>query len=347
MSTNYAAFLVGHKRKPLSVDEAEDRYPDENEIVVKNAAVAINQLDWKMQDSPWVMFGYPLILGVDVAGEVVGVGSEVTRFRIGDRVLGHALSFATEDERHAGFQNYTILFSNMASPIPPSLPFESAVVLPLGVSTASAALFHEDGLALPKPCLNPAKTFTTVLIWGGTSSVGSNAIQLAVAAGCDVIVTASPKGFDAVKRLGAVQAVDYNDGSVIEKLKEAFRGRRLAGALDAIGTDKTFKQTAEAVSQIDGVKTLTSTIDYFEDVWLPSGVTGKAVLAVSIRGLEDEDEKKNVGKMVYEDFLPDALKAGKYHIAPDPLIAGNGLEVIQAALETSKRTPGKKVVVRI
>ncbi|QSS63283.1 hypothetical protein I7I51_00340 [Histoplasma capsulatum] len=333
MSINYAAFLVGHKRKPLWVGETEDRYPDENEIVVKNAAVAINQLDWKMQDMPWVMFNRR--------------GQRRYPIPYGDRVLGHALSFATEDERHAGFQNYTVLLSNMASPIPPSLSFESAAVLPLGLSTASAALFHEDGLMLPKPSLNPVKTSTTVLIWGGTSSVGSNAIQLAVAAGCDVIVTASSKNFEAVKRLGADWAVDYNDGSVIEKLKEAFRGRKLAGALDTIGREKTFKQTAEAVSQIDGVKTVVSTIDDFEDSWLPPGVTGNAILAVSIRGLEDEDEKKNVGRMVYEDFLPDALKAGKYRIAPDPLIAGKGLGAIQAALETSKRTPGKKVVVSI
>ncbi|OJD26244.1 hypothetical protein ACJ73_02380 [Blastomyces percursus] len=307
MSTNYVAFLVGHKKKPFSVREAEDRYVDENEIVIKNAAVAMNQLDWKMQDTPWIMFKYPLILGLDVAGEVIEVDSDVTRFSIGDRVSGHALSFITKDERHAGFQKYTVLLSNMASPIPPSLPFESAAVFPLGMSTTSAALFREDGLALPKPSFNPTKTSTTVLIWGGTNSVGSNAIQLAVAAG----------NFAAAKRLGADHAVDYNDASVIEKLKEAFRDRKLVEALDAIGTEKTFKQTAEAVSQIDGVKTVTSTIDDLEDDWLPPGVTGKAILAVSIRGLEGEDMEKNVGKMVYEDFLPDALKAGRYSIAPD------------------------------
>ena len=146
------------------VDEAEDRYPDENEIVVKNVAVAINQIDWKMQDTPWAMFNYPMILGVDVAGEVVDVGNEATHLKIGDRVLGHALRLATEDDRHAGFQNYTVLWSNMASPIPPSLSFESAAVLPLGVSTASAALFQKDTLALSPPGLNPRKTSTTVLI---------------------------------------------------------------------------------------------------------------------------------------------------------------------------------------
>lgn len=347
MSTNYGAFLVGHKRKPLEVEEAEDRYPDENEIVVKNAAIAINQLDWKMQETPWDMFQYPIILGVDVAGEVTEVGSEVTRFEIGDRVIGHALCLATEDERHAGFQNYTVLLSNMASKIPTSLSFKRAVVLPLGVSTASAALFQKDTLALPSPRLNPSKTGTTVLIWGGTSSVGSNAIQLAVAAGCDVIATASPKNFDAVKRLGAVQVIDYNSKFVVDDIKQAFQGRKLAGAFDAIGTKKSFIPTADAVSEIDGVKIVTSTIEEAPDGWVPvGGVTAKFILAIDIRFTKGEN-KKNVGTMVYEDFLPDALKAGKYQIAPDPLYAGQGLASLQSALEISQKTPGKKVVVTI
>ena len=334
------------------VDTAEDRYPDENEIVIKNAAVAINPIDWKIQDEPWQNFNYPLILGVDVAGIVVDVGSNVKRFKKGDRVLGHALSFATEDERHAGFQNYTVLFSNMASKIPLSQSFESAVVLPLGVSAASAALFQKKCLALPKPCLNPPSTSTTVLIWGGTSSVGSNAIQLAVAAGCDVIVTASRKNFEAMKQLGAAGVVDYNGGRVISELKEAFTGRTLAGAFDAIGTKDTLKQTVEAVSQIYGCKTVATTMDEFaiaeiKDWKRPEGVDVKPIQAIDIRGNnnEERESEESVGKMVYVDFLPDALESGKYQIAPPPFNAGQGLDSIQHAL--GKRVPGKKVVVSI
>ncbi|KAF4626241.1 hypothetical protein G7Y89_g11917 [Cudoniella acicularis] len=343
MSTNYAAFLNDYKKKPFVVDEADDRYPDETEIVIKNAAIAINQIDWKTQETPWKQFKYPLILGVDVAGEVVDVGEEVTRFKIGDRVLGHALSFATEDDRHAGFQNYTVLMSNMASPIPPHVTFEIAAVLPLGVSTASAALFQKDCLALPPPMLNPPKIPKTVLIWGGASSVGSNAIQLAVAAGCDVVVTASPKNRDAMKKLGAVQVVDYNSDSVIDDLKKAFQGRELAGAFDTIGTQKTFEATAKAVSQMHGKKIVVSTND--EEEWeVPAGVEKKPIQAVDIREDKREDkrkdkgEDKSIGKMVYEDFLPQALREGKYHIAPEVFEGGKGLASIQAALETSKST---------
>jgi NADPH:quinone reductase-like Zn-dependent oxidoreductase len=303
MSSNYAALLVEYKAKPLRVELVDDRYPDENEIVVRNAAAAINQLDWKIQDHPWKNFKYSLILGVDVAGEVVDVGCDVEerRFKVGDRVIGHALTFITEDNRHGGFQNYTVLQSNMATPIPPSMPFEQAVVLPLGVSTASAALFNKDCLALPKPSLNPAPTGTTLLVWGGSSSVGCNAIQLAVAAGCEVIVTASPRNFDKMRELGAVLTVDYNSITVVDELKTAFQGRQLAEAFDTIGTQQTLKQTAQAVLQIDRTKMVVSTTDDIAEGAVPNGVKATPVLAVSIRGREEEERagQENVGKTVW------------------------------------------------
>ncbi|KAI1631600.1 oxidoreductase [Biscogniauxia mediterranea] len=339
MESNYAAFLLGHKMRPLRVTVADDRYPDENEIVIRVCAIAINQIDWKMQDTPWKMFKYPIIMGTDVAGEVVDVGSEVTRFKIGDRVLGHAVSFDTEDERHAAMQNYSVLMSNMASPIPESLSFEQAVVLPLGVSTAAAALFQKDCLALPKPSLNPAKTFKTVLIWGGASSVGSNAIQLAIAAGCEVVATASRKSFDYVKQLGAAEVVDYRSPNKKEELLKLFRTRELAGAFDAIGVEDTFNSTAEIVAQASGRRFIASTGD-LEDVKAPEGVEFQGVFAVNIR-------KNEVGAMIYEEFLPEALKTGKYIIAPEPLIVGKGLSSVQAGIDASKSPSGKKVVVSV
>ncbi|KAI0599010.1 oxidoreductase [Biscogniauxia sp. FL1348] len=339
MESNYAAFLVGHKTKPLRVKVADDRYPDEDEIVIRVCAIAINQIDWKMQDTPWTMFKYPIIMGTDVAGEVVEVGSEVTRFKIGDRVLGHAVSFATGDERHAGMQNYSVLVSNMASPIPKSLSFERAAVLPLGVSTAAAALFQKDCLSLPKPSLNPTKIFKTVLVWGGASSVGSNAIQLAIAAGCEVVATASRKSFDYVKQLGATEVVDYRSPTKKDELVKLLRTRELAGAFDAIGREDTFKSTAEIVARASGRKFIASTGD-LEDVEAPEGVEFKGIFAVDIR-------ENEVGAMIYEEFLPYALQAGKYIIAPEPLVVGKGLSSVQAGIDASKSASGKKVVVSI
>ena len=123
----------------------------------------------------------------------------------------------------------------MASPIPDTMPFEDAAVLPLAVSTAACGLFQKDHLALRHPSLHAEPTGETVLVWGGSTSIGSNAIQLAKAAGYEVITTASPRNFEYVTTLGAAQVFDYNSPTVVEDIIAAFKGRRLAGAI-AFGT---------------------------------------------------------------------------------------------------------------
>jgi len=96
---------------------------------------------------PWLT--YPAVLGSDAAGEVVQAGSAVTRFRVGDRVLGHAVGL--EKNRNAAaegaFQAYTVLLDHMTTPIPDHISYEQAAVLPLGVSRA--------GQVRPRPHLMP------------------------------------------------------------------------------------------------------------------------------------------------------------------------------------------------
>jgi NADPH:quinone reductase-like Zn-dependent oxidoreductase len=183
--------------------------------------------------TPWTP--YPFVVGSDVAGEVVEVGAGVTRFRLGDRVVGYAAGSDKSRNRAAegAFQDYVVLLAHMASPIPKSMAFEDAAVLPLGLSTASCGLFQQDLLAMQAPSAAPKSAGKTLLVWGGSTSVGSNAIQLAVAAGYDVIATASPRNFDYVKRLGAREAYDYNSKAVVADIVRAL-GREVAGAL-AIG----------------------------------------------------------------------------------------------------------------
>ena len=143
MPSNTAAWLTAAKANPLEVKSAPYTSPRENEIVIKNGAVAINPVDWIIQDMgsslafPWLK--YPLILGTDVAGEVAEIGRGVTRFKIGDRVVGHAVGMDKKHNRSAegAFQTYTVLLAHMASPIPSNLSYESAAVLPLGASTAA------------------------------------------------------------------------------------------------------------------------------------------------------------------------------------------------------------------
>jgi NADPH:quinone reductase-like Zn-dependent oxidoreductase len=73
---------------PLEVADAPLPKPGPGEIVVENAAIAINPLDWHMQDAGVFVQQWPAIIGCDVAGEVYEVGQDVQRFKKGDRVIG-------------------------------------------------------------------------------------------------------------------------------------------------------------------------------------------------------------------------------------------------------------------
>ena len=348
MPTNTAAWLRA-KAAPLEVASAPYPSPEDNEIIIQNAAVAINPVDWAVQAMgeslfPWLAF--PLTLGSDVAGTVTEVGRAVTRFKPGDRVLGHALALTTSATREGAFQTYTALKAHLASPIPASLSFESAAVLPLGLSTAACGLFQKNYLALAYPTVPPPRpTGETLLVWGGSTSVGSNAIQLAVAAGYEVITTASAKNWEYVKKLGAGAAFDYNSESVVQDLVEVFKGKKCAGAI-AIGSagapasrDAAAFGCVEVVARSEGKKFVAMAVHPPEN--LMEGVGTKFIFGSDLKDNE-------VSKVVYEDFLPKALEEGTYITAPDPEVVGKGLEHIQAAFDVLKKgVSAKKVVVSL
>lgn len=84
--SNRAAYLDG-KGQPFRVADAPMPKPKPDHVVVKNHAIAINPVDWKVQDYGVFIQQWPTILGCDVAGEVAEVGSEVKGFKVGDRVV--------------------------------------------------------------------------------------------------------------------------------------------------------------------------------------------------------------------------------------------------------------------
>jgi hypothetical protein len=301
---------------------------------------------------------------------VVEVGAEVTRFKTGDRVLGHAAGAhkTRNNAAEGGFQLYTVLLDYMAAPIPDTMPYENAAVLPLGLSTAACGLFEKDQLALAHPSAHPQPTGKTLLVWGGSTSVGSNAIQLAVAAGYDVIATASPKNFAYVKGLGASQAFDYNSSTAIKDIIAAFHGKTGAGAfaigqgstlacldiLQAIRSDKFVAVASPPISfdaaPVGGarlpwlVPTLARLIRANAALTLKARMRGIRTKFIFGSSLVDN----GIGRMIYADFLPAALAEGRYVAAPDPLVVGTGLGEIPAALEAQKKgVSARKLVVSL
>lgn len=361
----HKAALLLKSKGPLSVGNVQHLKPQAGQILIKNKAVAINPFDWIIQEIgstafPWLK--YPLVLGSDSAGEVIGVGSGVTRFKIGDRVVGHAVGTDRDvnSSAEAAFQEYTVLREQMATPIPTSMTFEEASVLPLAVSTASTGLFQSDQLALDYPTLNPALKNQVVLIWGGSTSVGSNAIQLAHAAGYTVIATASPHNFEYVKSLGAEAVFDYKDTSVVQKIITYLNGKALAGTL-AIGKGSS-KKCLNIVHKTNGAKrlALASTPVTFENgsnllLFAKLGILTATLLVKSkiwnihAKNIYGSSIKNNeVSKAIYVDFLPAALKNRTYAAVPKAEIVGTGLDSIELAMNMQRRgVTSKKIVVTL
>jgi len=372
MPSNHAAWIPS-KRARLSVGPATHTPPGEGQISVRNRAVAINPVDWMQQAIgdlifPWVK--YPFVLGSDLAGDVVAVGEGVTRFKVGDRVLGHGAG--SDPQRNSAaegaFQSHTLVLEHMASPIPDTMSYESASVVPLGLSTAASGLFQKDHLALDYPSAAPSPNGKTVLIWGGSTSVGSNAIQLAVAAGYEVVTTASPRNFAYVRSLGASQVFDYKAKTVVEAVIQALQGKTVVGAL-AIGATSA-PACVEIVGRCKGVRfvSLASYPVSFESLatgpavtlrfisrvprlavfsarlWLKSkrlGVRTKFIFGSSLLGNE-------VSRVIYVDFLPQALASGQFVAAPQAQVVGSGLEAVQAAFDLQRQgVSASKVVVSL
>jgi len=368
-ASNTAAWIPA-KRARLKVGPAPVPTPRADEIVVANRAVAVNPIDWVIQDTGslvirWIT--YPFVLGSDLAGDVVAVGSAVTRFTVGDRVLSHAVGVDQKRNSAAegSFQEHTVALERMSCPIPDSLTYEDAAVLPLGVSTAACGLFQSDHLGLVHPSVDPAPTGQAVVVWGGSTSVGSNAIQLAVAAGYEVLTTASPKNGDYVRALGAAQVFNHHSPGAVADVVAALAGKQVAGAL-AIGHGSA-GACSEVVAACEGRKFVSMVTPPASFDIPPDGVgdllralpgTVRSVVSLAVRNrMRHVDTRSVFGttlmdnevcRAVYQDFLPAALAQGRYAAAPPARVVGSGLHAIQAAVDLQRAgVSAQKVVVSL
>ena len=255
----------------------------------------------------------------------------------------HAIGLGTGLPQDAGFQQYTNVPAVLTSLIPDSATFTEAAVLPLAISTASAGLYQPGYLELPYPTASPKDSGKVILVWGGSSSVGSTAIQLAVASGITVITTASKHNFDYVKKIGAVDVFDYNSSSVVDDIVKAIKssGKQFAGIYDSISVAESFKSNFEILQKAGGEKKLASVLAPPQD--RPSDIDAKGVFAVTVG-----TQHKQVGEAVWGKFVPKALADGTLKFLPEPLVIGKGLEHVQEGFEKQKAgVSAKKVVIEL
>ena len=231
----------------------------------------------------------------------------------------------------------------MACPIPDSLSFEQASVLPLPLSTAASGMFQQDGLGLALPTAAPAERPEAVLVWGGSTAVGSNAIQLARNAGYRVVATASPHNFDYLRSLGAAATIDRNSPAAVDELVAAIGDSPLAGSL-AIGSG-SLPKVMRVAARVPGAKRVSSAAPGFITRILALG----APRGVRVSGIWGGSLKDNaVGPTIYVDFLPTALATGAYRAEPKADIVGHGLDAIPVGLQRLRKgVSAKKLVVTL
>lgn len=191
------ALAIRRYKAPMELMELPRPEPGPGELLVRVRAAGINPVDYKIRDGAvkvLLHFSFPLILGTDLAGDVVAVGPGVTRFRVGDAIYSRL-----DDDRIGAFAEYALVRESAAAQKPARLDYEQAASLPLVALTAWQALIEVARL----------RAGQKVLVHAGSGGVGTIAIQLAKHLGARVATTASARNHALVRSLGADVAIDY------------------------------------------------------------------------------------------------------------------------------------------
>ena len=192
----------------VRVGDMPDPQLQEDDVLVQIHAAGVNLLDSKIRSGEFKSFlryRLPLILGHDVAGVVVRVGSRVRRFKPGDEVYARPA-----DGRIGAFAEFIAMNEADVAVKPKALTFEEAASIPLVGLTAWQVLIEMANL----------KHGQKVLIHAGSGGVGTFAIQLAKHLGATVATTTSTDNVDLVRRLGADLVIDYKKEDFADVLRD-------------------------------------------------------------------------------------------------------------------------------
>ncbi|OTB02938.1 hypothetical protein M426DRAFT_322182 [Hypoxylon sp. CI-4A] len=341
MATHLAAVVTG-KAQPLEVQERQTPKPGPNEVLIEVKSVALNPIDWKVRDIGFAISHYPGVLGSDVGGVVLEAGSNVNAFKPGTRVLAFAPSFFAEGAPDYGaFQQRVIIPAINVTPIPDYLSFNEAATFPMALTTTWAGL---EGAGVARDTSFSPSDKQGILIWGGSSSVGSVAVQVAKILGFTVYATASPKNHDYVKSLGASKVFDYKSSGVEDAIIKAAKedGLTFQYGYDAAGARKSIETILRALKG-SGTAHLASAIHLAPEDPSTEGIETKFVAA-------SPDAETRAGQMsfYFNVWLKEKLEKREIVASPKIQLIEGGLQGINKAIDTIKAgVSATKLVVEI
>ncbi|MGV0106314.1 Zinc-binding alcohol dehydrogenase [Nostoc sp. DSM 114160] len=289
----------------LQYEEVEQPKIEPTQLLVKVRASSVNPIDWKIRQGMLSLITgskFPKILGFDVAGDVVAVGSGITRFKPGDAIYG-CTSFPG-----GSYAEFAAVPENLVALKPTNLSYEEAAAVPLAALTALQALRNEGNI----------QTGQTVLINGAAGGVGTFAVQIAKALGAVVTGVSSSKNLDLVKSLGADRVIDYTQQDFTEDIAQ------YDIIFDAVGK-RSLSQT-KRVLKPNGIyiTTLPSPEVFLESVLtaLLPGQKAKFIL-----------QKPNTQDLIY---LKELIEGGKIRVVIDRTYPLQELAAAHAYSETGR-----------
>ena len=204
------AYVINKYGKESSLVLAEVPIPQlkDNDILVEVHAAGVNLLDFKIKSGEFKLilpYKFPLILGHDVAGIVVGTGKNVKKFKVGDEIYARP-----SDYRIGTFAEFIAIDEKDVALKPKNISMEEAASIPLVALTAWQVLVERAQL----------ESGQKVFIQAGSGGVGTIAIQLAKYLGATVATTASAKSNNFLKELGADIIIDYKNSDFEDRLND-------------------------------------------------------------------------------------------------------------------------------
>jgi putative PIG3 family NAD(P)H quinone oxidoreductase len=195
--------------------------PGPGEILVKVTAAGVNRPDVAQRSGAYPPPpGASDLPGLEISGEVVALGAGASKHKLGDKVMSLVAG--------GGYAQYCIAQDAQAIAVPPALSMSEAGAFPETLMTVWHNVFERGAL----------KPGETLLIHGGSSGIGTMAIQLAKAFGSKVIVTVGSKDkADACLKLGAIRAINYKTEDFVAEVKTATNGAGVNVILDMVGGD--------------------------------------------------------------------------------------------------------------
>ncbi|MEZ4749922.1 MAG: zinc-binding dehydrogenase [Bdellovibrionota bacterium] len=219
--------IVMHERggpEVLKYEQVATPDPLENEVLVRVHAATVNHTDlFHRTGQFYIQKDLPHVLGMDVAGEIVRLGENVSEWSIGDRVV--ATFEALGRERNGAYSEYTTLPVDQLHRIPDGLSYTNAASIGLAFTTAWIALFYAGNL----------QAEDRVIVHAASSGVGTAAVQIASWVGAQCFAITSPVKAESLRKLGADFVLDRTEAGLVEIVDKVTEGQKASLVLDLVG----------------------------------------------------------------------------------------------------------------